>query len=167
MTAAWMNAEDMERTCFGSFYRAGHSSKAVRPHTNASSGAVLQKSLQIGHFPECRQIRIAQFQPGCTERQNQFLPVARPRRCNQPFGLQDRKRQHHDRHGLMRQRQVDRHLMQQREDAEHGLQRDRRHQRPRAADNGRAGRATAWRRWREAPPGPAAHRRSCGARTAR
>ena len=42
---------------------------------------------------------------------------------NQAFGLQDRKRQHHDRDSLMRQRQIDRHLMQQREDAEHRLQR--------------------------------------------
>ena len=45
--------------------------------------------------------------------------------CNQAFGLQHRKRQHHDRDSLMRQRQIDRHLMQQREDAERSLQRDR------------------------------------------
>ena len=52
----------------------------------------------------------------------------------QPFGLEHRERQHDDRDRLMRQSQIDRHLMQQRQDAERGLQQDRRHQPPGAAD---------------------------------
>ena len=55
--------------------------------------------------------------------------------------LHDRNRQHHDCDRLMRQREIDRHLVEQREDAEHRLQQYSRGERPRAGDHHRAARA--------------------------
>ena len=45
--------------------------------------------------------------------------------------MHDRDREHHERHGLMQQRERERRLVQQRGDAERGLQGDGRGQRER------------------------------------
>ena len=66
----------------------------------------------------------------------------------------------------MRQREPDRHLIQQRQDSERRLQRDRADQPQRTIDGRGARRASASRRTRETPPAQTAHRPSCDARTA-
>ena len=49
----------------------------------------------------------------------------------EPLRMHDRDREHHERHGLMQQRERERRLVQQGGDAEHGLQGDGRGQRER------------------------------------
>ena len=131
----------------------------------STSGSTIWKPAQQG-IRAARRRSIACFSPAVRPARPASRCPARRRRAASRSAWNDRERQHHDRDRLMRQSQIDRHLTQQREDAERGLQKDRRDQPPGAADDGRSLRATARHRWRAAAPGPAAHRRSCDARTA-
>ena len=61
---------------------------------------------------------------GSRSRQRQFLRRLFQPVPGQPLGLQDRERQHRDRNGLMRQREIHRNLIEQRQDSKRRLQRD-------------------------------------------
>src|SRR5258708_39995113 len=58
MTAACMNAEDMNQSVFGSFYPATVLSKAEAHHTTLSIGA---KAAKTGYFRAATKTRIVQF----------------------------------------------------------------------------------------------------------
>src|SRR5712664_434362 len=95
-----MNADDMSKPVFGSFYLRSASSKAVPVHTTPLVGAQRRESpANIELLHTSRKLELFNS-ADLGDRQNRFLLFLFRVPHSQSFGLKNCKRQNHDRNGL-------------------------------------------------------------------
>jgi hypothetical protein len=112
--AAWMNADDMERhLVLARFIVPTIQVKRARPTQARQCEGAAINPCKSGTSSHCDRLELLNL-AGLPSRQAELLLVLLNTAHDQAFGLQNCERQHHNRCGLMRQREVDRHLTQQR-----------------------------------------------------